>query len=219
MWCRWKQAECRVQNGGVVNNQSTSIWCSFPVFKRLLRSQVSVTDWAHVVNFLPSCRLRSSESLQHKVRPVLSGVSERCAKRDHRDRFMEVQNSWPAGKILFVTWTEQCVLTSHEQTSDWLLKLDFSKVFNSPVTHGEGSFCSGSLSVLFLCVFLFCLLTADTQKQGWHFSYWVIFFSPVVIKSKIRRWTFFDRSVRDNPTKQPKHFEFMPHFYDLCINC
>lgn len=105
----------------------------------MFKSQVSVTDcWAHIVHFLPSCRLCSSESLQHKVLLVLAGVSDRCAKRDHRDRFMKVQNSWPVGKILFITWTEQCVLTRHEQTSDWLLKLDFSKEFNGPVTRSEG---------------------------------------------------------------------------------
>lgn len=62
-------------------------------------------------------------------------VSERYAKCIHSDRFMKVQNSWRAGKILPITWTEQHLHTTHDQTFNWLWKMDFSLVLNSPKTH------------------------------------------------------------------------------------
>lgn len=94
-------------------------------------STVWLTARPHAVNFLLACHLCCSERLQHKVCFVSVGVSEHYTKCVHRDRFMKVQNSWPVGKILIITCTDH-VLTTLEQTSNWLLKEDFSQVFNSP---------------------------------------------------------------------------------------
>lgn len=62
------------------------------------------------------------------------GVSEHYAKRIQHDRFIEVQNFWPVGKMFLVTWAEQCVHTTPD------LKEGFSAVLKGAV-HPESNSC------------------------------------------------------------------------------
>lgn len=120
-------------------------------------------------------------------------VSERCAKCVHPDRFMKVQNSWRVGKILPITWTERHVHTTHDQTFNWLWKMDFSLLLNSPKTHSRVWIlaCDSytfrirhrqllwSFGLKSLVLLQFNVSTQTCAEQSSNYSLWLMHFEEV----------------------------------------